>query len=161
MTLLMHASLSISFSYYRTNPSIIPLSLTLINIPLPTCFALILSLIYLSIHHPCWPAQVITHCDDGFVALISLIIVVSYNLVLCRDLVILLWLYLTSAIECAHVCVIPLCPWLTSTLYCTHIVLFSTSVSLSFFSSQFILFVFCSFFLIGAPFVLLYLSLWP
>lgn len=32
----------------------------------------------------------------------SLIIVVSYNLVLCRDLVILLWLYLTLDIECVH-----------------------------------------------------------
>lgn len=78
----------------HTNPSIILLSLTLIN---TLCFLP-------SIHHPCWPVQVITLCDDSFVALISLIKVVSYNLVLCRDLVILLWLYLTLAIETAHVC---------------------------------------------------------
>lgn len=92
MTLLINANLSVSFSYSHTNPSIIPLSLTLINtLCLPAlALTLSLSLIHLSIHHPCWPAQVITHCDDGFVALISLIIVVSYNLVLCRDLVILL-----------------------------------------------------------------------
>lgn len=81
------------------HPSIIPLSLTLIsNLSLPALLSLLSS-----IHQPCWPAQVITHCDDGCVALISLIIVVILNLVLCRDLVILLRLYPTSSIECEHV----------------------------------------------------------
>lgn len=37
-------------------------------------------------------------------------------------------------------CVIPLHPWLTSTLHGTHFVLFSTSVVLSLFVLQFILF---------------------
>lgn len=156
----MPTCLSLSFSNSHTDPSIIPLSLTLINmLSLPALLSLSLSSIYPSIHHPCWPAQVITNCDDGFVPLISLIIVVSYNLVLCRDLMILLWLYLTLALS-VRMCVIPLCPWLTSTLHYTHIVPFSTSVLLSFFVFQFIFYLYSllttSILFSTAPFLLFY-----
>lgn len=101
MTPLINACLS---NWPYTNLSIIPFSLTLINtLCLPASHLLSHPPIHPSIHQAHWLAQVITHCDDGFVTLISLIITVSYNLVLCRDPVILLWHCLTLATECEHV----------------------------------------------------------
>lgn len=140
MTLLRSAShLSLSLTHIKT--SIILLGCTLIN---TLCLPVSLFLIHLSIHHPCWPAQVITHCDDGFVSLITLIIVVTYNLVLCRDIVIPVCLYLTLAIECAHVCdtSVPMAD-LNTNLHSWHPFL---RFSMTFFLFHFVLLVFHCFF---------------
>lgn len=101
-----------SYSLPDTNTASLLFCCTLIK---TFCLSTFSSHIPLSIHHSRWPAQVIKCCNEGFVALIRLIMVVSYNLAVCREDLILQWLYLTLATECARVCAIPLSPPLTST----------------------------------------------